>query len=180
MEYITTCSRFDIHNILGAWAALALAAIGMNNLLEERWSPKYKSFPNYMNIAITLLVVVYFLSVKWLPLGAHNSLMTNYLFVICLVALILTLLMLMVNYYEQIIRWCLANKWKFLLVPAVTLFLGLLCWQGSDKIIGFTATGLERVGWKSIRQTSFWQTVVKTFLGLVKSLCPHSMKGHFF
>jgi copper/silver efflux system protein len=163
----------------GSWVALALAAIGINNLLEKHWSVNYKGFPNYINIAITLFVVVYFLSIEWLPLGAHNRLMTNYLFVICLVALILALLMLMVKYYEQIIRWCLANKWKFLLIPCITLFIGLLCWQGSDKIIGFTATGLESMGLKSFRQTPFWQSVVKTFPGTGKEFMPSLNEGSF-
>ncbi len=146
----------------GTWPALALAAVGINNLLDYRWPEKHKEYPNYINIGIALLVALYYLSVEWLPLGAHNSTLVNFLFVAGIVAVILSALMLMVHFYERIIRWSLANKWKFLLIPAFTLFLGILAWQGSDKIFGFVPLGMEKIGWKSFRQTSFWKGDNKT------------------
>ncbi|TRZ76176.1 MAG: efflux RND transporter permease subunit, partial [Bacteroidetes bacterium] len=104
--------------VWGTWPALALIAIGINNMLDNRWPDRYKQYPNYINIAITLLVALYYLSIEWLPLGAHNSTLVNFLFVAGIVAVILSALMIMVHFYEQIIRWCLANKWKFLVIPA--------------------------------------------------------------
>ena len=56
--------------------------------------------------------------------------------------------MSMVHYYEDIIRWALENKSKFLIIPAVTLIFGLLAWQGFDKIFGFVASGAEGVDGK--------------------------------
>jgi Cu(I)/Ag(I) efflux system membrane protein CusA/SilA len=41
--------------------------------------------------------------------------------------------MSMVHYYENILRWALANKWKFLIIPAITLVSGLLIWRGTGK-----------------------------------------------
>ena len=87
--------------------------------------------------------------------------------------------MLMVHFYERIIRWCLANKWKFLLIPAFTLFLGIMAWQGSDKIFGFVATGFEKVGWEKFRQTAVWQGAVKTFPGTGKEFMPSLNEGSF-
>lgn len=159
--------------------ALALTAIGINNLLENRWSEKQKNIPNYINIGITLLVAVYYLSKGWLPLGAHNSLLVNFLFVCGIVTVILSLLMLIVISYERIIRWCLVNKWKFLLIPAFTLLLGILAWQGFDKIFGFMASGIEKVGWSTFRQTSFWQGATKTFPGIGKEFMPSLNEGSF-
>ncbi|HAZ03528.1 MAG TPA: cation transporter, partial [Marinilabiliales bacterium] len=63
------------------WTALALIAIGINNLLEYRWPEKRKEYTNYINIAIAVMVAMYYLSIEWLPLGAHNSVFINYLFV---------------------------------------------------------------------------------------------------
>ncbi len=163
----------------GTWAALALIAIGINNLLDYRWSEKRKQYPNYINIGITLLVALYYLSIEWLPLGAHNSTLVNFLFVAGIVAVILLALMLMVHFYESIIRWCLANKWKFLLIPAFTLFLGIMAWQGSDKIFGFAATGMEKIGWTSFRQTSLWQGAIKFFPGTGKEFMPSLNEGSF-
>ena len=161
------------------WTALALVAIGLNNLFDYRWSAKRKEYPNYINIAITVFVAVYYLSAEWLPLGAHNSLLVNFLFVVAIVSVILTLLMLMVHYYELILRWALKNKWKFLLLPAFTLLFGFLVWQGFDRVFGFVAKGLESVGWKSFRQTNVWQSATKTFPGTGKEFMPSLNEGSF-
>jgi Cu(I)/Ag(I) efflux system membrane protein CusA/SilA len=161
------------------WPALALVAIGINNLLDYRWPEIRREFPNYINIAITVLVAVYYLSIEWLPLGAHNSVLINFIFVAGIVAVILTVLMVMVHYYEPILRWCLVNKWKFLLIPAFTLFFGIMIWLGFDKIFGFTANGFETIGWKKFRQTALWQSGVKTFPGTGKEFMPSLNEGSF-
>jgi len=161
------------------WPALALVAIGINNLLNDRWPEHRKEFPNYINIAITVLVAAWYLTIEWLPLGAHNSTLVNYLFVSGIIGVILMALMSMVHYYEEIMRWALENKWKFLAIPIATLIFGLLAWQGFDKTFGIMASGVEKVGWKTIRQTSFWQTPEKLFPGTGKEFMPSLNEGSF-
>ncbi|MCK9208663.1 MAG: efflux RND transporter permease subunit, partial [Salinivirgaceae bacterium] len=161
------------------WTALALIAIGINNLLEHRWPEKRKEYTNYINIAITVMVAVYYLSIEWLPLGAHNSVFINFLFVAGIVSIILLALMSMVHFYEPILRWGLRNKWKFLLLPAFTLFFGLMVWMGFDKIFGFTATGFEKMGWQNFRQTAFWQASTNIFPGTGKEFMPSLNEGSF-
>src|SRR5665648_510520 len=121
----------------GTWQALALPAIGINNLLESRWPEKRKNFPNLINIGITLLFAVFFLTEEWLPLGAHNSFLTNFLFVTGIVAFVLSLLMAMVHFYEPVLRWCLRHKWQFLMLPVFTILLGINIWLGFDTLFGF-------------------------------------------
>jgi len=161
------------------WTALALIAIGINNLLEYHWPEKRKEFTNHINIAITVLVAMYYLSIEWLPLGAHNSVFINFIFVAGIVAVILTALMSMVHFYEPILLWILRNKWEFLLLPAFTLFFGLMVWQGFDKIFGFLATGFEKVGWQSFRQTAAWQAPTNVFPGTGKEFMPSLNEGSF-
>ncbi|MFA5046050.1 MAG: efflux RND transporter permease subunit [Paludibacter sp.] len=152
------------------WPALALVAVGINNLQDYRWPEKRKEFPNYINIAITVLVALYYLSMEWLPLGAHNSLLVNFLFVAGIVAVILSALMTMVHFYEPILRWGLANKWKFMLLPAFTLLFGLLAWQGFDKTFGIVAKGFEKIG---------WEAPAKTFPGTGKEFMPSLNEGSY-
>lgn len=159
--------------------ALALMAVGINNLMAHRWPENKKDYPNYINIAITLLVAVYYLSSEWLPLGAHNSTLVNFVFVSGIVAVILLVLMSMVHYYEPILRWALRNKWKFLTLPALTLFFGILVWQGFDRMFGFVASGFEKAGWQNFRETAVWQGPVKTFPGTGKEFMPSLNEGSF-
>lgn len=161
------------------WPALALSAIGINNLLDYRWPKHRKEYPNYINIGIVVLVAVFYLAEEWLPLGAHNSLIVNFLFVAGIVAVILLALLSMVHFYESIMRWCLEHKWKFLLLPAFTLLFGLLVWQGTERIFGFAANGFEKLGWSSFRQTALWQKSSKTFPGTGKEFMPSLNEGSF-
>ena len=115
------------------WPALALIAIGINNLFAHKWNKKKEEYPNYINIAITVLTALYYLSVEWLPLGAHNGTFINFIFVAGIIGIILLALMSMVSHYERILRWALDNKVKFLLLPLVTLVLGVLAWKSLGK-----------------------------------------------
>jgi len=161
------------------WPALALSAIGINNLLDYRWPKHRKEYPNYINIAIAVLLAVFYLAEEWLPLGAHNSLLINFLFVAGIVSVILLALLSMVHFYETIMRWCLENKWKFLLLPAFTLLFGMLVWQGTECIFGFAANSFEKIGWSSFRQTALWQKSTKTFPGTGKEFMPSLNEGSF-
>ena len=162
------------------WPALALVAVGINNLLDYKWSEKRKEFPNYINIFITVLFATWYLSIEWLPLGAHNSEFANFLFVAGIITVILVALMSMVHFYEEILRWALQNKWKFLTIPAFTLLFGLLAWQGIDKVFGFIPKGAEKIGWTSFRQNPVWQGAVRTFPEQARNSCHRLMKVHFF
>ena len=161
------------------WTAMAITAVGINNLLDYRWSERRKEFPDYINIFVTVLFATWYLSVEWLPLGAHNSEFVNFLFVAGIVTVILLALMSMVHFYEKILRWALMNKWKFLIMPAFTLLFGMLVWQGIDKIFGFLPKGAEKSGRKSFRQTAAWKGAVKTFPGTGKEFMPSLNEGSF-
>ncbi|PKP35645.1 MAG: cation transporter [Bacteroidetes bacterium HGW-Bacteroidetes-17] len=157
-----------------AWGqipALALVLIGLNNLFETRWPENRKEMTNYINIGITLLVAVWYLSIEWLPLGAANSNVTNYLFVAILIALILGTLLMIVHFYVPILRWALKNKWKFMALPIITILFGILAWQGANRIFGFMPD--------SVRQTAVWQSIDKAFPGIGKEFMPALDEGSF-
>ncbi|KGO00927.1 efflux RND transporter permease subunit [Porphyromonas sp. COT-290 OH3588] len=111
--------------------ALGLIAVGVNNLLAHLWSHPNRA--NHINIGIALLVATYYLSVEWLPMGADSGGLLNFLFVAGCIAFILVLLWLLVIYYERILRWCLANRWKFMIIPIATVVSGLLIWRNMGQ-----------------------------------------------
>ena len=162
-----------------SFPSLALVAIGINNLNEHRWKESQKEYTNYINVALTILVAIFYLSKEWLPLGAHNSLFINFIFVGRIIFFILAALMMMVIFYEPIIRWALINKKKFLILPAITLLFGGMIWLGFAKTFGFVGVGLEKVGWSSVKQTSFWQASEAKFPGVGKEFMPSLNEGSY-
>jgi len=71
---------------------------------------------------------------------------------------------------NRYLRWALLNKWKFLLLPAFTLVLGWVIWQGFDKTFGLVAQGFDKIG---------WHAPSKTFPGIGKEFMPSLNEGSF-
>ncbi|MBK5246301.1 MAG: efflux RND transporter permease subunit [Peptostreptococcaceae bacterium] len=162
----------------GTWPALALCLIGLNNLFAYRWSENHKYMTNLINIGITVLVALYYLSREWLPLGAHNPFIINFIFVASIVGFVISLLMLMVHFYEPVLRWCLRNKWKFLGLPIATFLFGITVWLGFNRIFGFVSSGFDKIG-INIEQTAFWQSASNTLPGVGKEFMPSLDEGSF-
>ncbi len=160
------------------WLPLALSLIGLNNLLEPTWPRERAWLPKTINILVVVLVASFFLAEEWIPLGHHNNLFTNYLFVLVLLAVILGILWLIVYFYESILKWCLVNKGKFLLIPLVTILFGLTAWLGWNTTFGFVANGFDKVGW-NVRTTNFWSNMLHKFPGMGKEFMPSLDEGSF-
>ena len=107
--------------------ALGLTAVGVNNLFASYW--KNPKMSTYINIGITLLVAIYYLSEEWLPMGPQAGLSANILFVAACILIILFLLWILVIYYEKILRWCLSHRWLFMIIPAATIVFGFMIWR---------------------------------------------------
>lgn len=88
---------------------------------------------NYIILAVIVLLATYILTTRWMPLGPRNGMTLNMLFVLGIIALVLVPLWLMVIYYEKILVWCLNNRWKFIMIPIVTLVCGLVVWKNTGS-----------------------------------------------
>jgi Cu(I)/Ag(I) efflux system membrane protein CusA/SilA len=80
-----------------------------------------------------LVVAILILTSEWLPVGTGAGFATNLAFVVVAVGVILGVLWAMVIYYERILRWCLANRWKFILLPLLTLLAGGMIWRNMGE-----------------------------------------------
>lgn len=127
LNYILIAAGVLLSVLYSNIPALGLTAVGLNNLLAHRW--KKPGISNYINIGIALVVATYFLAEDWLPMGPQKGIIVNLLFVTGCIAIILALLWLLVIYYERILRWCLNNRWKFMLLPIATILCGILIWK---------------------------------------------------
>ncbi|MGQ1946409.1 efflux RND transporter permease subunit [Geofilum sp. OHC36d9] len=168
---ITAAAGIVIAIASGYYIALALTAYGANAFFHDRWKEPHKRWMNYINIAITIIVVVYFLTKVWLPLGAQNSLFTNYLFVIAIIGSVLGALSLVLFFYEKILTWALANKWKFLLTPILILLSGITVWQGFDTLFGYMPD--------FITNSNGYKSISKAMPGIGKEFMPALNEGSF-
>lgn len=162
----------------GLWPALILVFLGLNNLFGYKWPENKKQYVNYTNIGLTLIVVIYFLTVGWMPLGAQNSTLSNLLFVAAIIAIVLGILIMVVRYYSPILRWCLENKWKFLTIPIVLVIFGIIIWQGFEKTFGFIPNSFEKLGY-DLRNKKGWISASKTLPGIGKEFMPSLDEGSF-
>jgi len=162
----------------GSWIAIILILVGINNLLEFLWKEDQKKYTNYINIALTLIVVVYYLTHLWMPMGAQNSFLVNFLFVAAIIVVVLGILMSVVHYYKSILNWALNNKWKFLSIPIFFIVLGITTWTGFNNIFGFVNKGFNVVG-VDLKETSGWKALSSTFPGFGKEFMPTLDEGSF-
>jgi Cu(I)/Ag(I) efflux system membrane protein CusA/SilA len=160
------------------WAGIMFIALGVSRLLESLWPESKKKYANYLNIGIVLAGVLYFLNKEWLPLGADQTYLSNLVFVVGIIALVLGLMMALVRYYQTILTWALDNKWKFLSLPILIVLFGLLAWQGFGAVFNIVATGGQKIGW-DIRKTSVWASLDETFPGAGEEFMPPLEEGSF-
>ena len=162
----------------GSWLGIILILVGINNLLEFLWPEEKKKYTNYINILLTLIVVVYYLTHLWMPMGAQNSFFDNFLFVAAIIIVVLGILMSVVHYYKSILRWALNNKWKFLGIPIFFILLGVTTWTGFANIFGFVNKGFNTIG-VNLEETKGWKALSSTFPGFGKEFMPTLDEGSF-
>ena len=155
----------------GYYVALALTFYGLNGYFSDRWPSTKKTWTNILNIAITGLIIVFFLTKAWMPLGAKNSLFVNFLFVIVIVGVVLGALSSVVAFYPRILKWALNNKWKFLATPALIILFGIITWQGFANIFGFMP--------EFVKKTSAYQNLETSIPGMGKEFMPSLDEGSF-
>lgn len=155
----------------GYYIAIALTAYGISSLFSDKLTAIRKSLVNMINIAITVVVVVFFLTKAWMPLGAQNTQFANFLFVIAIIATVLGALSLVVTYYSRVLRWCLNNKWKFLALPILIVVFGISSWQGFNSLFGFMPD--------FIKKTSVYESLDASLPGIGKEFMPSLNEGSF-
>lgn len=162
---------------INAWAGLTLMAFGIGWFVTE-YTTYNNLFTRNLSIIITIISVTWILARYWMPLGAGESLLYNYIFVAVIVFIILLFFYLLERYYERILNWCLNNKRKFLMIPAVVMFLALNIWIGFNTTFGFVAKGFDAVN-LNIRTTKVWSGLSHAFPGIGKEFMPSLDEGSF-
>lgn len=160
------------------WAGIALIMFAINNLLDHFYPERYSRFHETITVAISVAAVSWLLATTWLPLGVHNSIILNFIFILLIIGLVLGGFSIFIRLYPRILTWCLDNKVKFLLIPAFIMLLGLNIMLGFSKVFGFVEKSFDAIGW-NIRTTSVWSSLSHTFPGMGKEFMPSLDEGAF-
>jgi Cu(I)/Ag(I) efflux system membrane protein CusA/SilA len=162
---------------ISAWAGITLLGFGLAIYFKEQDHSK-KWWIQLLPIIITLISVTWMLANYWMPLGAAQSLVVNFIFVALLLGLILGAFKLLERFYVPILHWCLDHKKTFLILPILTILLAAIIWQGFDRTFGLVSKGAEKIGW-NIQATSPWSSMALTFPGIGKEFMPSLDEGSF-
>jgi Cu(I)/Ag(I) efflux system membrane protein CusA/SilA len=167
------------------WGGVILILFGVIGILKSLLNTKMDSFSkpirflfNYAELLVVLIAVVWLLAKYWLPLGASQPLLVNFIFVALLVGIILGAFTFLEYKYKNILRWCLDNKVKFLLIPTLLILLAANIWLGFNTVFGFASKGFEAVGW-NVSKTKVWSELAHTFPGIGKEFMPSLDEGSF-
>lgn len=170
------------------WAGLVLVFLGLNNVInvlaKQNKLPSdflndfFGKHNNTISISIILLAISWLLANYWMPLGITNSVLKNFLFIMALISIVLGAFKIFIKYYAKILRWCLENKIKFLLLPVFIIFIGLNIWLGFENIFKFIPKMAEEREW-NIEETYLWSTIAHRFPGMEKEFMPALDEGSF-
>ncbi|MFT4832445.1 MAG: Cu(I)/Ag(I) efflux system membrane protein CusA/SilA, partial [Psychroserpens sp.] len=102
--------------VSGYWLGSVLIAFGVTGILKLKGKLDEKN-TNLVNIAISVVAIVFLLATYWRPLGFDRSVFMNLLFVSIICFGLLAVFYVLQKYYSRILQWALQNKLLFLMVP---------------------------------------------------------------
>ena len=118
--------------VYGYWLGLVLIGFAITALLTMRGTLSRKR-ANLINIIISATAIVILLAEYWRPLGFDRSIILNLIFVSIICFGILGVFSVFRMYYDRILRWALANKLLFLIIPVTVLTFGFLIMRSTGK-----------------------------------------------
>ncbi len=166
------------------WGGVMLLFFGSVSFFKRWYNRKnrpqvwYSFMVHKSELILVAIGVVWLLGRYWLPLGADHSLLANVFFVALLIGLILSAFSLLEYYYKYILKWCLENKIKFLLIPTLVILLGANIWLGFNAVFGFVSKGLEVIG-VEVQSNNLWSMLTHRFPGVGEEFMPSLDEGSF-
>ena len=116
----------------GYWLGIVLIGFGVTGILSLK-NRLGKTKVNLINIIISSTAIIVLLAEHWRPLGVQKSIAINLIFVAIICFGLLGVFSLLRKFYSQILKWALANKLLFLIIPATVLISGIWIMNNTGK-----------------------------------------------
>ncbi len=153
------------------WVGVIVILIGTIHLVDPVRLPGVLRNSSRNTLILVVLLIFFFLSDHWLPLGPEKGLLLNLIFVVTIVGMFLLIFYLFYRRYERILTWALDHKAKFLSIPLIMLILGSFAWLGFDSFLGWLPDFI-----RSSRPVSL---VAHAFPGLGREFMPPLDEGSY-
>lgn len=138
---------------------------------EIRRSAELRWFLNSLGVGVLSLVVGWYLTLSWMPLGAGVGRVRNFIFVVGLVGGLLAFFWLFRVCYPYILRRLLKRKLLFLSLPAMVTVLGVTIWMGFGEVFGWLP--------RPVHRTAVAQWFHEKMPGLDREFMPNLDEGTF-
>ena len=159
------------------WFGLFILIYTISYFLSYQTFSKAFQLKN-LHFYVLIAGVLVLLSNFWLPLGPQQSMLSNLLFVVILVGILLGFYLLLQKYYAQILNVFLKYIKTFLILPIVAIVIGLIIWLGFSSVFQWSKQASNAIG-LSIEKTTFWNAMDETFPGIGKEFMPSLAEGSF-
>jgi len=113
-----------------------LALFGLWYLVSEHLPQRIQRIGPLLAMGLVAVIVGVLLTRHWEPLGPQRGPARNLIFVGGLIGGLLLFFYLFRRVYAPILRWCLAHKVMFLIVPLILVAFGLNVWLGPRSLFG--------------------------------------------
>lgn len=104
----------------------------IQGIIDYKYPRSSKTFMIASNVIYAVFIAI-FLTQSWMPLGVNKSLFTNSLFVILIIAVLLSFFWLVIHFYESILRFLLKIKIIFLALVGCIVFMGIQVFQETGQ-----------------------------------------------
>ncbi len=166
--------------VFGGWmgVALALAAVCwlvdetvIDNEIDNEGQRRIRWSLRIVGLGSVIAATAWLLTHSWMPLGADQGGLLNFIFVIALVGGLLGIFWAFRLGYRRILKWILDHKALFLPIPAVLVVAGVTIWFGFGQVFGWLPD--------SIHESDAGQWMHHEVQGLDREFMPHLDEGDF-
>ena len=114
---------------------LLVVALGVWRLIRPHLDATVVQRGTWLENGLVVVAVALLLVADWMPLGPERGLFQNTLFAGGIIAAVLGGFQLFAAAYPASLRWVLANKGRFLVVPGAFVAFGFSAWIGVDTLV---------------------------------------------